>query len=131
MSQIIWLKRELVEGLHQKIIQRSGGSTGVLNTSGLESALMKPQNLNYYDGMTNLYVLAACYAYGLVKNHCFMDGNKRIGFIAALTFLDINFITIDPPEDEATRKFLELAQTTLPQEDVINNLAEWFRQYLN
>lgn len=80
MIEPVWIDIDDVLELHNEIIANSGGSYGVLNLGALESTLNKPKNLYYYNSNTNLFDLASSYGYGLIKNHCFIDGNKRIAF---------------------------------------------------
>jgi death-on-curing protein len=95
-----WLAREAVLAIHAQLLARFGGSTGIRDDNMLESALAKPRQLHAY-GQPNAYEMAAAYAFGIVKNHPFVDGNKRAGFVAAYTFLGINGIDFTAPEEEA------------------------------
>lgn len=125
---IIWLNKEDIIAAHDETINKNGGSHGLLNAGALEAALVKPLNLNYYEGITDLCTLAACYAYGLVKNHCFVDGNKRVGFLAAFVFLEVNGLTLMVSREDGINKFLWLAEHTGPQEVVQALLAQWLRE---
>lgn len=87
----------------------------------LESTLYRPQNLVYYEPDSNIYDLAAAYGYGLVKNHCFVDGNKRIALDAIATFLDLNGYELVTPEVEAVEAMVDLANDELSQAE----LAFW------
>ena len=95
-----WLTREAVLAIHAQLLARFGGSAGLRDNNMLESALAKPRQLHAY-GQPNAYGMAAAYAFGIVKNHPFVDGNKRAGFVAAYTFLGINGIDFTAPEEEA------------------------------
>ena len=95
-----WLTREAVLAIHAKLLARFGGSAGIREDNMLESALAKPRQLHAY-GQPNVYEMAAAYAFGIVKNHPFVDGNKRAGFVAAYTFLGINGFDFTAPEAEA------------------------------
>ena len=95
-----WLTRESVLAIHAQLLARFGGSSGIRDDNMLESALAKPRQLHAY-GQPNAYEMAAAYAFGIVKNHPFVDGNKRAGFVAAYTFLGINGIDFTAPEEEA------------------------------
>jgi len=107
--KIVWLTRDEVVSYQAASINKHGGSHGVLNSGALDAALNKPLNLNYYEGVTDVCLLAASYAYGLVKNHCFVDGNKRIGFLASYVFLRANGRRLTAPQEEVINKFLWLA----------------------
>jgi death-on-curing protein len=95
-----WLTREAVLAIHAQLLARFGGSSGIRDDNMLESALAKPRQLHAY-GQPNAYEMAAAYAFGIVKNHPFVDGNKRAGFVAAYTFLGINGIDFTASEEEA------------------------------
>ena len=95
-----WLTREAVLAIHAQLLARFGGSAGIREDNMLESALAKPRQLHAY-GQPNVYEMAAAYAFGIVKNHPFVDWNKRAGFVAAYTFLGINGFDFTAPEEEA------------------------------
>lgn len=95
-----WLTREAVLAIHAQLLARFGGSAGIRDENLLESALAKPRQLHAY-GQPNAYEMAAAYAFGIVKNHPFIDGNKRAGFVTAYTFLGINGIDFTASEEEA------------------------------
>lgn len=95
-----WLTREAVLAIHAQLLARFGGSAGIRDENLLESALAKPRQLHAY-GQPNAYEMAAAYAFGIVKNHPFIDGNKRAGFVAAYTFLGVNGIDFTASEEEA------------------------------
>ena len=95
-----WLTREAVLAIHAQLLARFGGISGIRDDNMLESALAKPRQLHAY-GQPNAYEMAAAYAFGIVKNHPFIDGNKRAGFVAAYTFLGINGIDFTASEEEA------------------------------
>ena len=95
-----WLTREAVLAIHAQLLARFGGRAGIREDNMLESTLAKPRQLHAY-GQPNVYEMAAAYAFGIVKNHPFVDGNKRAGFVAAYTFLGINGFDFTAPEEEA------------------------------
>lgn len=128
MNQPYWLDRRDLIAIHNEILAVSGGKSGILNESALDSTLHKPQNLYHY-GNSTLYELAAAYGYGLVKNHCFVDGNKRIALIAVYTFLGINGIELTASEMDAASYFWELAASQSPQEIEIQKLAQWLQAH--
>lgn len=113
--------------IHSEILAESGGIFGVLSKGGLESTLNKPKNLYHYGDDVTLYTLAASYGYGLVKNHCFVDGNKRIALIAVYTFLSINGVELTASEVDAASFFLELAASLKTQEEDMQKLANWLQ----
>jgi len=89
-------------------LERFGGLSGIRDEPMFESALGRPQQAFAY-GSPTLFELAAAYAYGLAKNHPFIDGNKRIAFMAAYSFLGLNGHEVDAPEEEAVLHTLALA----------------------
>ncbi|MCH2155677.1 MAG: type II toxin-antitoxin system death-on-curing family toxin [Opitutales bacterium] len=107
-SEPNWLELADVVSTHHALIYRFGGSDGIRDENALEAALGRPINRFYYEDPT-VYELAASYAFGLVVNHPFIDGNKRIGFMAAYTFLGINGYRLTAPEEEAVLNTLALA----------------------
>ena len=108
MSEPFWLTREAVLAVQGELLSRFGGLAGIRDEGLLDSALNRPLHLFHY-GEPSLFDLAAAYAEGIVKNHPFLDGNKRAGFMAAYTFLGINGQQLEAPEEEAVLQTLALA----------------------
>ncbi|NJM66313.1 MAG: type II toxin-antitoxin system death-on-curing family toxin [Acaryochloris sp. RU_4_1] len=127
MMEPCWLDIHDVCAMHGEIIAESGGASGILNEGTLESTLSKPINLYHYGDDVTLYKLAASYGYGLVKNHCFVDGNKRIALITVYTFLSVNGIELTASEIGAVSFFLDLAASVETQEESIKKLAYWLQ----
>jgi death on curing protein len=127
MIEPSWIDIDDVLESHNEIIARSGGSYGVLNLGALESTLNKPKNLYYYNDDINLFDLASSYAYGLAKNHCFIDGNKRIAFTIASLFLLINNFELIASESDSIKTFLDLAASLENQESDMKNLSNWLK----
>jgi death on curing protein len=127
MSEPYWLDTRDVCAIHNEIIAESGGDAGILNEGALESTLNKPKNLYYYGDEITLFALAATYGYGLVKNHCFIDGNKRIALIATYTFLSINGIELTASEVDAASFFVELAASMETQVEALSRLGNWLQ----
>jgi death on curing protein len=127
MSEPCWLDSRDVCAIHNEIIAESGGDPGVLNEGALESTLNKPKNLYCYGDDITLFALAAAYGYGLIKNHCFVDGNKRIALIVVYTFLSINGIELTASEVDAASFFLELAASQSSQEEDMKRIANWLQ----
>ena len=103
-----WLTKEDVLRAHSRELQIFGGATGVRDDGALESALGRPLNKWQYEN-AGLSELAAAYAYGIVRNHPFVDGNKRVGFVAMVGFLLLNQIDFAPDPLEATAIILGVA----------------------
>jgi len=125
MAEPSWLKRDLIAAIHSAQIEEHGGSFGVRDEPLIESALARPQNRWQYEPDCDLFSLAAAYSYGLTKNHGFVDGNKRVGFMAAYVFLGLNGIEIDAPEPEVVLIMTELASGGLSEAE----LASWLRTH--
>ena len=108
MKEPVWVLREVVIALHEQSLAHFGGSAGVRDAGLLESALGRPPNLLNY-GRPTRFELAASYAGGIVKNHPFIDGNKRAGFVVAVTFLELNGFRFEADEADAAVRTLALA----------------------
>ena len=113
-----WLTTKEVIALHTEIIKDYGGHPGILNGRALESTLFRPQQLAYYESDSNLCDLAAAYGYGLVKNHCFIDGNKRVAFVVMAVFLLRNGYELIATEVEAVDMMINLAQGNISQSEL-------------
>lgn len=94
MTSPKWLSWEAVEIMHREQLAEHGGPAGLKDENALEAALARPLNKAAY-GDNEVFVLAAAYLYGIVRNRPFSDGNKRTGFLAAFTFLLINGYLIE------------------------------------
>lgn len=124
MPEIVWLLEETIIAIHHRQIAEHGGSEGLRDEGLLSSALARPQNLFAYSKPSpDLAALAAAYAFGIVRNHPFLDGNKRTGLIAARTFLLLNGVDLKASQDEKVLILLQLAEGVLTQEE----LADWIR----
>jgi death-on-curing protein len=103
-----WVLRGTVLAIHERLLAEFGGLSALRDGGLLDSALARPQQLQSY-GKPNLFDLAAAYASGLIRNHPFVDGNKRLGFTIAVVFLELNSYRFTASEAEATLKTLALA----------------------
>ncbi len=108
MKEPHWLTREECLALHEFMLSEYGGITGVRDGHLLDSALARPQQLFAY-GKPNMADMAAAYAAGIVKNHPFLDGNKRTGFMLGAGFLERNGFAFHATEAEAALRTLALA----------------------
>ena len=104
-----WVLRETVVAVHEQLLAAFGGATGIRDEGLLESALARPKNVFAYGRSATVFELAANSGFGLVKNHAFVDGNKRIGFTVAILFLEVNGYTFTATEADATVRTLALA----------------------
>jgi death-on-curing protein len=118
-----WLTRRVATSIHLRQIQRHGGGHGTRDEGLLESALARPQNLAAY-GEPTVFELAASYAFGIARNHPFIDGNKRTAFVASTLFLRMNGQQFHADQAEAAVVFLRLAAGEFSEAE----LAEWFRR---
>ena len=103
-----WLREDVVIAMHGEQIAEHGGSPGIRDAGLLSSALARPQNQVAY-GKPSVFNLAAAYAFGVIQNHPFVDGNKRTGFLAAYVFLDLNGWELVASEAEAVSAVMALA----------------------
>ena len=122
MKEPVWVLREVVLMAHEQSLAQFGGSAGVRDEGLMDSALGKPQNLFAYS-KPSLFELAASYAFGLVKNHPFIDGNKRTGFVMAVVFLELNGYKFQATEVDATLRTLALAAGEMSE----SAYAEWLK----
>ena len=123
MTEWRWLDRRIVEAVHDRQLAEHGGGTGLRDENGLESALARPVNQSLY-AQKDAATLAAAYAFGIARNHPFVDGNKRTAWVAARLFLGLNDIAIAFDKVEATIMMQRLAAGELGEEDVAAWLAE-------
>jgi death-on-curing protein len=108
--------------LHAESLAAFGGAEGLRDRGLLESAMARPQNLFHY-GTSELHLLAASYAFGIAKNHPFVDGNKRAAFLACGLFLELNGLRLEAEPDVATAAMLALAAGELEEDE----FAAWLR----
>jgi death on curing protein len=119
-----WLNRLVVDAIHNDQLRQHGGLHGLRDENALESALARPQQKLNYDDTSDLATLAAAYAFGLVRNHPYRDGNKRIGFLALATFLGINGRRVETTDVDVVATILSLAEGRLDEIE----LASWVRE---
>lgn len=114
MTSTIWVLDGTVRALQEQLLAEFGGAAGIRDEGLLASALARPRNLQVY-GSASIFQLAASYAFGLVRNHPFVDGNKRIGFATAVLFLELNGRTFEAGEVDAVLRTLALATGDLDE----------------
>ena len=122
MSEPKWLTNIMVVAIHDEQLAIHGGSPGMRDAGMLESALDRPRNEWAYEA-AELPELAAAYAYGIARNHPFIDGNKRTSLLALYTFLGLNGVDFIVPEANAAGMMIALAAGEVSEE----NLARWIR----
>ncbi|WP_019052203.1 type II toxin-antitoxin system death-on-curing family toxin [Sphingobium xenophagum] len=122
----VWVTPAVAEAAHaEQIAEHGGGGDGLRDRGLFESAMARPHNQVLY-GDPDAAALAAAYAYGLARNHAFIDGNKRIAAVVSETFLLLNDYRLTATDAELVVAFLELAAGNLTETD----LADWFRQHI-
>ena len=128
MPKTVWLLEETLTAIHHRQIAEHGGSEGFRDEGLLLSALARPQNLLAYgEPAPDLASLAAAYAYGIARNHPFVDGNKRTALVAPRTFLILNGVDLEAPQDHKVLTFLSLAEGAVSEEE----LADWIRKRIH
>jgi death-on-curing protein len=119
------VRQSVTLAVHDRQLAEHGGGTGVRDVGGLESALARPRNRWEY-GEEDRAALAAAYAFGIARNHPFVDGNKRTAWTVANIFLDLNGLALSFDEHDAIRTVESLAAGALSEDE----LADWFRAHL-
>jgi death-on-curing protein len=122
MSEPNWITKDQTIRMHAEQLAAFGGPAGLRDEGMLESALGRPQN-KWAFGETDYAVLAAAYAFGIARNHPFVDGNKRAAFLVMMTFLRRNGVDFTPKPAEATVAIMGLAAGEIEEE----GLARWIR----
>lgn len=123
MNEPVWVTEEDCLSFHDKLLARFGGGSGVRDKGLLLSALARPQHVFAYE-KPSLFDLAAAYAHGIVKNHPFIDGNKRSVFLAATLFLEANGIRFNGDERDAVIQTLALAAG----ESTLQDFSAWLQR---
>jgi death-on-curing protein len=122
VNEPVWLLDAAVLIAHEISLANYGGAEGIRDSHLLASALARPKNLFVYE-KPELYELAAAYTLGIVKNHPFVDGNKRTGFLTGAAFLELNGEILAASEPEATQIILGVVSGAVDQQQ----LADWYR----
>jgi death-on-curing protein len=124
---IVWIDKALVLAIHDRQLAEHGGTAGVRDEPLLESALAHPQQLEAYGNPPpDLADLAAALAYGLARNHAFVDGNKRTAAVCCETFIELNGATLMADDPDLFPQYLALAEGKLTE----TNFAAWLRERL-
>lgn len=127
MGEPIWVRDDVVRAIQGRQLAEHGGDEGIRDENLLLSALARPRNLwAYGDPKPDLAALAAAYAFGIAKNHPFMDGNKRTAYVVCRTFLILNAHDIEAPAGDKYIAFLRVAEGSLDEVA----LAAWIRSHL-
>jgi death-on-curing protein len=121
-----WVRHDVVLAIHQRQLAEHGGRAGVRDHGLLASALARPRHkLAYSESAPDLAELAAAYAFGLIRNHPFIDGNKRTPLVVCRLFLLLNGADITASREEKYRTFFNLAAGALEEDE----LAAWIREH--
>ena len=128
MTEPNWVREDVVLAIHRRQIAEHGGASGIRDEGLLASALAKPRNiLAYSEEDPDFAALAASYAYGIMRNHPFLDGNKRTAFVVCRTFLLLNGLDFSASKGEKFQTFLSLAEGGLSEAE----LGAWIRERLS
>lgn len=123
MTDFVWVLDEVVFALHDEQLAEHGGLSGIRDPGAVRSALARPRNLASYEGCDDVARLAAAYAYGIVKNHGFLDGNTRTALVTADLFLVLNGYQLNSSPAENVMTILALAEGSLTEDE----LTAWVR----
>jgi death-on-curing protein len=124
-TQPVWIDDRLALAVHDRQLSEHGGGAGVRDPGALESALGRPRN-RWAHGESDLCRLAAAYAFGVARNHPFVDGNKRTAWVLARSFLILNDHELTYAREDAVLVVERLAAGELSEDE----LADWFREHL-
>ncbi|OSM07658.1 type II toxin-antitoxin system death-on-curing family toxin [Magnetofaba australis] len=128
MADPVWLLKKTVLAIHQRQLAEHGGPEGLRDEGLLDSALARPHNLMAYsDTPPTLARLAAAYAFGIARNHPFVDGNKRVAYVTCLLFLRLNGLTLQASAADKYQTFMRLADGNLSEEE----FAQWLESSLS
>ena len=121
----IWVDRVVVDAVHADTIQAHGGLPGIRDENALESALARPRHRFAYGRRVDMARLAACYGFGLTRNHPYRDGNKRIAFLVMIVFLELNGYEFEATEAEVVTAMVRLSAGNMSEA----SLAAWLRRH--
>jgi death-on-curing protein len=112
---LVWIEQRDARTLHDRLLALDGGAEGVRDEGLLESALARPQQIHAYGDNPDIIALAAAYTVGIIRNHPFVDGNKRTGFVVGVLFLEMNGYRFTATEEDATQAIVSLAAGALDE----------------
>src|SRR5580698_9326925 len=125
MNEPLWISKRAVLAMHSEQLAEHGGSGGMRDETLLDSTLAKPHNVFAYQEDPDIFRLATSYAFGIARNHAFIDGNKRTALVVSLTFLDRNGWDIIAAKEDVYFTFLHLADGSLSEDE----LTAWFTKH--
>lgn len=127
MSEPVWIRADVALAIHRRQLSEHGGAEGVRDAGLLSSALARPRHLlAHSDVKPDFAALASAYAFGIVRNHPFVDGNKRTAYVVCRTFLILNGHDIAATREEKYSTFLDLARGELSEAELVT----WMREHL-
>jgi len=115
VKEPVWIDERDSLALHDRLLTLHGGAVGLRDDGLLKSALARPQQHFAYDESPDIVDMAAAYTWGIVRNHPFLDGNKRTGFVVGILFLELNGYRFSASEEDAAQVVLELASRNLDE----------------
>jgi death on curing protein len=124
MTEKCWLLEAVILAIHDEQIAEHGGEEGLRDLGLLQSAIARPQQLSSYGDNPSIVEMAAAYIIGIIKNHPFVDGNKRTGFISGILFLELNGLRFIASEEEAAAVILAVAAGQIDEAGLIAFLLE-------
>ena len=119
MNEPRWISLSVVMAIHEAQLAEHGGSTGVRDAGLLESALARPRQIYSYVEGASIERLAAAYAFGIAKNHAFLDGNKRTAWVVCATFLELNSRTITASQADVVSTMLGVADGSVNEDSFV------------
>ncbi len=122
----VWIADSVVSAIHEAQLAEHGGITGIRDEGLLASALARPRNLEAYGEDVDVSALAAAYAFGIARNHPFLDGNKRTAFVVMELFLDLNGWVLNSDDAGCISTMLALAAGDLSEKA----LVDWLRAHI-
>lgn len=122
----IWVADSVVLAIHEAQLAEHGGIASIRDEGLLSSALARPHNLEAYGDDPDVAALAAAYAFGIARNHPFLDGNKRTAFVVMELFLNLNGWTLEANDTDCIATMMALAAGDLSEK----KLAEWLREHI-
>jgi death-on-curing protein len=123
VKEPVWIDERDALALHDRLLALEGGAAGLRDNGLLESALARPKQLRAYDDRADVIQMAAAYTPGIVRDHPFVDGNKRTGFVVGVLFLELNGCRFVASEEDAAQAVLSLAAGRLEE----GAFAAWMR----
>lgn len=124
MTEPVWIEERDALALHDRLLALHGGAAGVRDVALLQSALARPRQVAAYARTPGIIDMAAAYTAGIVRNHPFIDGNKRTGFVVGVLFLELNGYRFTANEEDAAQAVLGLAAGTLDEQGYAAFLRE-------